>query len=101
MKPFDNSKMFPKFTFLKEIGPDFYLNLRSYEETFTLVNLRYFFHRYQELINHTLSVGQIFEKGYSETILERKYMYGGVPYTKSSFEKDDDRTVMNLEGKSR
>lgn len=76
----------PKFTFFTEIGPDFYLNLRNYEKTFSLTYHRYFFHRYQELITHVLSTGSLLEKRLAETVLERKYLYNGVSHVVISYD---------------
>lgn len=94
--------MVPKFTFLTEIGPDFYLNLRKYEESFSLPYFRYFFHRYQELVTHVLSKGSVFEKELSETVLERKYLYGGVSHVIIAYDPSkESNVVLTLDGKGK
>lgn len=97
-----NDYLVPKFTFLTEIGPDFYLNLRKYEESFSLPYFRYFFHRYQELVTHVLSKGSVFEKELSETVLERKYLYGGVSHVIIAYDPSkESNVVLTLDGKGK
>lgn len=73
-------------SFLKEIGPDFYLNLRNYENELDLPLFRYFFNRYQYLITYALPKTQ---PGLSETALEMKHLYIPQNFINLSFDELD------------
>jgi len=69
----------PTFYFLKDIGPDFYGNLRSYENELNIPKLRNFFLKYQLLIKHVWPYGKLpKEIPYSVIELENLYRLQGV-----------------------
>lgn len=81
-----HSRLLPHFSFLTEIGPDFYLNLKRYEDVFSVSKVRFFFFKYQELVGHVFSCGNVLEKQTTDTVLDRKYLYDRSLPSKISFE---------------